>query len=189
MLGKNTGTQVLLVVDENRVLAKEWKQKLEQSGYRVCIVHDGRKALSWMKERKTSLVISDILLPEMDGFEICSTVKGDESFGDVAVMLLPSLSTPEEIILGLECGADGFIIRTKSTHYLVARNEHMEICSPQYRLEAAGDVLEKAGIDSKMLDGRIYDFSGKYYKVSGGKMKMFDALLSFFKSAVPKTIN
>src|SRR3989338_3735466 len=73
------------------------------------------------KEKKPVLVIADILMPEMDGYQLCRQIKSDEKYRDVPVILLTQLSDPKEVIKGLESGADDFISKPYNEELLLAR--------------------------------------------------------------------
>jgi len=62
-----------------------------------------------MRQHKPTVIISDIVIPKIDGYELCKQVKIDEKLKDIPVILLAALSNPVDVIRGLECGADNFI--------------------------------------------------------------------------------
>ena len=70
------------------------------------MAENGRQALALLGEHKPALIISDIVMPGMNGFELCRRLKADDSNGDIPVVLLTSLSDPADVLEGLECGAE-----------------------------------------------------------------------------------
>ncbi len=96
----------ILVVEDSPTQAEALKYMLEKHRYRVTTAVNGRKALAMLELQRPITVISDIVMPEMDGYELCRRIKGHREFHDVPVILLTALSNPEDVIMGLECGAD-----------------------------------------------------------------------------------
>ena len=101
----------ILIVEDSPTQAEHLKFVLERHGYRVFAARDGREALAAFEERAVELVISDIVMPEMDGYQLCSHIKQDARHKNVPVILLTSLSDPVDVIKGLECGADNFLVQ------------------------------------------------------------------------------
>jgi len=111
----------ILIVEDSRTQARQLESILKQIGYPVSIAYNGKEALSFAKRQKPTVVISDILMPEMDGYQLCKLMKIDEKLKDIPIVLLTQLSDPKEIIRGLECGADDFIIKPYNEELLLAR--------------------------------------------------------------------
>src|SRR5207244_10681992 len=107
----------ILIVEDSPTQAEKLKYILEQHDYQVSVTKQGQQALAWMEKRKPVLVISDIMMPEMDGYQLCRRIKEDNNFKDVPVILLTSLSDPVDVIKGLECGADHFITKPYDDNY------------------------------------------------------------------------
>lgn len=115
------GEGYILIVEDSRTQAKQLEEIVKQLGYHVCVAYSGREALSFLEKQKPVIVISDILLPDIDGYELCKQMKSDDKLKDIAVILLTQLSDPKEIIRGLACGADDFIIKPYNEEFLLAR--------------------------------------------------------------------
>jgi PleD family two-component response regulator len=99
----------LLVVEDSPSQAEKLKYILEKEGYKVSIAQNGKKALSLIQKEKPTVVITDIVMPEMDGYQLCEQIKKDEELKDIPVILLTALSGPSDVVRGLECGANHFI--------------------------------------------------------------------------------
>src|SRR5207249_5107327 len=97
-----------LIVEDSPTQAMLLQNILEKNGFRVTWVCNGKLALEHLKTHRPTLVITDIQMPVMDGYELCHAVKTDPELSGLPVMLLTSLSAPQDIIRGLECGADNF---------------------------------------------------------------------------------
>src|SRR5687767_9411859 len=101
----------ILIVEDSPTQALQLQHILEQHDCRVTIAPNGREALALLRQHKPMVVISDILMPEMDGYQLCRQIKADRQLADVSVILLTALSDPKDVIRGLECGADNFIVK------------------------------------------------------------------------------
>ncbi|MFZ3072830.1 MAG: response regulator, partial [Thermodesulfobacteriota bacterium] len=94
----------ILIVEDSRTQASQLADILIPLGYRISIAYNGKEALVLLKDHKPAIVVADILMPEMDGYELCKAIKSDSKFMDIPVLLLTQLSDPKEIIKGLESG-------------------------------------------------------------------------------------
>src|SRR3990170_9014172 len=122
----NSGIEIL-VVEDSPTQAEQLKHILEQHDYSVSVANNGKEALSLINKHKPTIVISDIIMPEMDGYQLCRQIKADENLTNIPVILLTSLSDPEDIVRGLECGADNFITKPYDEKYLLSRIQYILI--------------------------------------------------------------
>ncbi len=114
----------ILIVEDSAMQAKRLRMLLEEHGYRVIVAHDGREGIDEVRQhRDLSVIVSDIVMPVMDGYEMCRTIKRDESINHIPIILLTSLSNPEDVFLGLESGADSYISKPYEGKVLLARIE------------------------------------------------------------------
>ena len=105
----------ILVVEDDRFLRELMAQKLSGEGFEVTEATDGESALKKMKEKKPDLVLLDLILPGVDGFEVLSKVKNDPSLESIPVIILSNLGQKEDIERGLKLGADDYLIKAKFT--------------------------------------------------------------------------
>ena len=101
----------ILVVEDNRTQAEYLRFILKKAGYHVNIASNGYEALDLITSQRPDIVLTDIIMPEMDGYQLCKTIKGDEKTSDIPVILVTHLYDPVDVIKGLESGADNFIIK------------------------------------------------------------------------------
>ena len=163
----------ILVVEDSPTQAEGLKHIMERGGYRVRLARNGREALEAMEHRKPTIVITDIMMPEMDGLQLCRKIKEDERFREIPVILLTALSDPEDILRGLECGADNFITKPYDEQYLLTRTHHILI----------NDELRK---ESKMNMGVEIFFKGQKYFITSERQQILDLLISAYETAVMK---
>ena len=102
---------LILVAEDSITQSQRLQFILEQQGYRVIPAANGRLALEAAQRIKPALIISDVIMPEMSGYELCKRVKAEASLADVPVILVTTLSDPHDVIRGLECRADNFILK------------------------------------------------------------------------------
>jgi len=110
----------ILIVEDSPTQAEQLKYLLEKNGYRVFMAKNGREALGFIAESTPSLVISDIVMPEMNGYELCRQIKARERTKNIPVLLLTVLSNPEDVIESVSCGADSFLTKPYSEDYLLS---------------------------------------------------------------------
>lgn len=114
----NGGGMQLLVIDDDRKLCGLIKDYLEPLGYRVEFAHTGTEGVERATEEEFGAVILDVMLPELDGFEVLKEIRKTT---DVPVLMLTSRGDEADRIVGLEIGADDYLPKTFSTRELLAR--------------------------------------------------------------------
>jgi PAS domain S-box-containing protein len=119
----DTGEHVL-IVEDSATQAEKLRHLLEEDGYRVTAAATGTLALLAARQEKPALILSDIVMPEMDGYAFCKAVKSDDQLKDIPVILMTSLSSAGDVVKGLQCGADNFIRKPYEDKYLLARINH-----------------------------------------------------------------
>ena len=121
------------------------------------------------------MVVSDIMMPEMDGYQLCRRIKEDNNFKDVPVILLTSLSDPVDVIKGLECGADNFITKPYDENYLLSRIQYILINRKLYKS------------DKMQMEIEIF-FAGQKYFITSERQQILNLLLSTYETAVQKNL-
>ena len=111
----------LLVVDDERDILELIVYNLEREGYTVDAVTSGESALARATRNRPDLVVLDLMLPGLDGIEVCRRLKQDAATRDVPVIMLTAKSEDSDIVTGLEIGADDYITKPFSPRVLVAR--------------------------------------------------------------------
>ncbi len=110
--------QLILVVDDEPKIARLARDYLEKNGFRVLTAGDGQSALTTARREKPNLIILDLMLPIMDGREVCKILRRES---DVPIIMLTALSGEIDQVTGLEIGADDYITKPFSPRALVAR--------------------------------------------------------------------
>src|SRR5699024_3004685 len=112
-------SQKVLVVDDEQSIVTLLKYNIEQAGYQVIVAYDGVQALEKVNEEKPDLVVLDVMLPEMDGIEVCKTIRSDKN--QVPILMLTAKDDEFDRVLGLELGADDYMTKPFSPREVVAR--------------------------------------------------------------------
>ena len=99
----------ILVAEDSPTQAEHVEHLLSSNGYKVTSARNGKQALAAARNHKPTLIISDVVMPEMDGFTLCKHIKSSPELRDIPVILVTSLSTPQDVVNGLVSGADNFI--------------------------------------------------------------------------------
>ena len=97
-----------LVVDDEKLIVKGLKFSLEQEGYEVDCAYDGQEAVDKCKEKEYDIVLLDLMLPILSGYEVCQQVR---EFSDMPIIMLTAKGDDMDKILGLEYGADDYITK------------------------------------------------------------------------------
>lgn len=111
----------VLIVDDEPNILELVKFNLEREGYRVTTVENGREALDRVKASPPDLVILDIMLPGMDGLEVCRNMQKEERTRNIPIIMLTARAEEMDKVLGLELGADDYLTKPFSPRELVAR--------------------------------------------------------------------
>jgi DNA-binding response OmpR family regulator len=108
----------ILVVDDDRKIVDLVRLYLERDGYRVFAAYDGLEALKLAHQKRPDLIVLDLLLPEVDGLDVCRILQTD---GETPIIMLTAKTTEDDKLIGLELGADDYVTKPFSPRELVAR--------------------------------------------------------------------
>jgi DNA-binding response OmpR family regulator len=126
----------VMVVDDKRKTAKALAGFLSSGGYQVSIAHSGPEALDRLGKEEPDLVLLDVMMPEMNGYEVCRRIKSNPATLFLPVVLLTALNEKEERVKGLRAGADEFVSKPPDRHELLTRVRSLT------RVKALHDALE-----------------------------------------------
>jgi len=111
----------ILVVEDDRDISELITYNLEREGYEIACLYDGNQVVDFVRKRKPEVIILDLMLPEVDGIEICRTLKSDADTKHVPIVMLTAKSEEADVVVGLQMGADDYIAKPFSPKVLVAR--------------------------------------------------------------------
>ena len=161
----------ILIAEDSPTQAQRLRHILEQQGFAVVAATNGRQAIAAAQKRKPALIISDIIMPEMDGYELCSRVKADPGLADIPVILVTTMSSPEDVIRGLECRADNFILKPYDERYLLGRVQFVLVNREMRQTDQPGMGLE------------IF-FNGRKHFITADRLQILNLLLSTYDAAM-----
>ncbi|MFZ3385159.1 MAG: response regulator [Candidatus Methanoperedens sp.] len=173
-MNSNNGEEIL-ITEDSPTQAQMLKFLLEKHDYRVLAANNGKEALAMIKTHKPALVISDIVMPEMNGYELCRHIKETDNLKDIPVILLTALSDPDDVLKGLECGANNFVTKPYEEKHLVSRVKSIL----SNRMQQKNETIHP-GI--KIL------FGGKEYVITAQPRQILTLLLSTYEAAVQKNL-
>ncbi len=161
----------ILIVEDSPTQAERLRRLIQSVRYKARVAGNGRLALEAIAAHKPHLVLSDIVMPEMDGYELCRAIKADPAMRDIPVILVTSLNDPKDIIRGIECGADNFIRKPYAEDYLLNRIGHML-------------VNQKLRKDQNMEVGIALYLGEQKHFINAERQQILDLLISTYEQAV-----
>ncbi|HJV64196.1 MAG TPA: response regulator [Geomonas sp.] len=163
----------ILIVEDSPTQAELLEQLLLNEGYQVTWARNGREGLLKARELLPDLVVSDIVMPEMTGFQLCQEMKNDPRLSSIPVILLTSLNDPEDVIRGLECRADNFLTKPYDEQYLLMRIRQ---------------ILSTRNLpdNDNAQAGTLVFFAGTQYRIRADRKQILSLLLSTYETAVNK---
>lgn len=170
-----TGKAIVLIVEDSLTQAMKLQHLLEQRQFEVFRASNGRKALAKLAARRPTLVITDINMPEMDGYDLCVHIKESDEFRDLPVILLTSLSEPKDILRGLECGADSFVVKPYDDDFLLSRIQAV-LRHLKTRNQTDGKPVAEV------------HYSGQTYRLKTDWLQSIELLISTYETAVQKNL-
>jgi PAS domain S-box-containing protein len=165
----------ILVVEDSPTQAQQLAYVLDGRGYGVEIARDGVAALESLARLKPALVLTDVVMPEMDGYELCRRIKANPALQDLPVILVTSLSDPGDVVRGLECGADNFIVKPYHEEELLSRIEYIL-------------ANQRLGQNERAEMGVEIVFAGRRHFIKSGRLQILNLLLTTYDTAVRKNL-
>jgi signal transduction histidine kinase len=162
------GLRVLVVEDSPTQTAK-LQAILEFAGLEVACANDGEQALGMLEGTPIDLVISDIVMPGMSGYDLCRRIKALPASAALPVVLLSAHKDPMDIIRGLECGADGFLPKPYQ---------------PEQIIDRVRTIFANRELRANVSEGVQIAFLGEHFEVTARTEQILDLLISTFEDAV-----
>jgi two-component system alkaline phosphatase synthesis response regulator PhoP len=111
----------ILIVDDEPSIVVPLEFLMKREGYDVVVAEDGQAALDALARSTPDLVILDVMLPKVSGFDVCRQIRGDPRWGGLKILMLTAKGRESEMQKGMELGADAYVTKPFSTRDLVAR--------------------------------------------------------------------
>jgi PAS domain S-box-containing protein len=163
----------ILIVEDIDAQAFMLRHILEEEGYEVSSADNGQSGLEMTREIRPMLVISGVKIPEMSGHELCRQIRADPTLGSIPVILVTSLTDPNEVLLGLQSGADSFVIKPYERSHMLARVQHA--LSTQ-----VGLTLPDGGPPAEIF------FHGERHQIRASRTQILSLLMSTYDAALQR---
>ncbi|WP_439814664.1 response regulator [Zavarzinia sp. CC-PAN008] len=161
----------VLIAEDSPTQAAQLTFYLESNGIEVIAARDGEEGLALAASSRPDLVISDIVMPGMDGYALCRAIKRTAGLADVPVILVTALSSPHDVFKGLDAGADNFIVKPYDEDLLLSRVNYL----------LNNRTLRKLG---KLQVGVEIELSGQRHFITAERQQILDLLISTYEQAV-----
>jgi DNA-binding response OmpR family regulator len=161
----------ILIVEDSPTQAEQLRYMLEQHSYIVAVANSGKQAQEHIDKHTPTLIITDIVMPEMSGYELCQNIKSDEKTRDIPVILLTALTNAEDVLEGLACGADNFISKPYNEQYLLSNIANILI-----NMKLRKNERVRIGVEIQ--------FGGKNRFITADQQQMLSMLISTYEAAV-----
>lgn len=165
----------VLVAEDSFVQAKKVKRFFDNQSIRCVVCKNGSEALQKARDEKPELIVSDLVMPIMNGYEFCKSIKVDPKLSDVPFIILTSLNDPMDIIRGLQAGADNFITKPYEEEYLLTRINYL-IANRHVRMMGSGDMSMEIV------------FQEQRFTINSDKKQILDLLLSVYEAAINRNM-
>ncbi|OQY37494.1 MAG: DNA-binding response regulator [Anaerolineaceae bacterium 4572_5.2] len=161
----------ILVVDDEPKIVKLARDYLEKNGFRVISAGDGNTALAMARQEKPALIILDLMLPGMDGFDVCRTLRRESG---VPIIMLTARSEESDQLIGLELGADDYIVKPFSPRALIARTRAVLRRVQGNLHQPAAICIGSLEVD---LESHTVTLAGKKIHLTRSEFKLLAALV------------
>ena len=191
----------ILVVEDDLKQAELIRLYLEREGHAVAVVHDGRAALEHARQKGPDLVVLDVMLPKVDGLDVCRVLRHESV---VPIVVLTARSTEDDLLLALDLGADDYITKPYSPRELVARvrtvlRRAAAGGAPRDEVVEVGDLTVDRGRHEVRLPGARVDVTPTEFKLLAllagspgrafSRQRLLDAALGFDHYALERTVD
>jgi two-component system sensor histidine kinase/response regulator len=133
----------IIIVDDNPNNLQVLGKTLKKENYHVEFATDGKTALEWINNQDFDLILLDIMMPEMDGYEVCRIIRTDKKYDNIPVIFLTAETSKESVLKGFEIGAQDFVTKPFDSRELLARvRTHLEIKYSREQLQTLNKHLE-----------------------------------------------
>ena len=178
MLNEDFNNKIsILVVEDSPTQAEQIHYELEKKDYIVTLTYNGEEAFEWLQSTQNlpDVIVSDVMMPKMDGYELCKAIRQDERFSKIPIVLLTSLSEPEDIIKSIEAGANKFLTKPFNAKRLADVINELYINTQRRNVE-------------RMEMGIRLVFGGKDFLITAEKVQILDLLISSYEESYYQNI-
>ncbi|OZG71147.1 PAS domain S-box protein [Hahella sp. CCB-MM4] len=161
----------ILIVEDSLTQALQLQALLEENHASVVVASNGEEALKLVSDHPPTLIISDIMMPKMDGYTLCKHLKNNPETEAIPVILVTTLTDPQDVIQGLLCGADNFIRKPYDEEYLMSRIQYF-----------MANIRHREHDRVKM--GVEVILGGKRHFITSARQQILDLLISTYEEGI-----
>ncbi|MBI4350262.1 MAG: hybrid sensor histidine kinase/response regulator [Elusimicrobia bacterium] len=159
----------ILIVDDTVEIAATLKFTLQQSGYDASICYSGKEVLARIAEDRPDVVMLDVMMPGLNGFDVCRLLKDDPATREIPVIMLSALKEVEDKVRGLDCGADDFLTKPCRDLEVLARlRAHLRVKELHEELKASHEELKKlSALKDNLTQLIVHDLKNPLFSAKG----------------------
>jgi DNA-binding response OmpR family regulator len=161
----------ILIVEDDPGIQMSLQDEFESEGYQVFVANDGAKGLSMTKEKKPDLIILDIMLPELDGYEVCKRLRKEGN--NTPIIMLTAKNKEIDKVLGLEFGADDYVTKPFSLRELLARVKSIFRRIEDHPTEIHSFCIGETEFDFKKYEARMRGQKIEYTPLEFQMLRLF----------------
>ena len=165
----------ILVIDDEKDLIELVRYNLEKEGFDVIAATDGQSGLDVVRKHRPDLVVLDLMMPGLDGIQVCQQLRADPRAGRIPVIMLTAKATEADRIVGLELGADDYITKPFSPREVVAR---IKAVLRRTTTQASPAQLIRSGDLVMDLSGHDVTFRGQHISLTATEFRILEFLAS-----------
>ena len=163
----------ILIAEDSPTQSQRLRYILEMQGYAVRAAADGLEALELAAQFRPAMIISDVVMPRVDGYELARRIKADPATRDIPIILVTTMSDPQDVISGLQCGADNFVIKPYEERYLLDRVRYVLV------------NREIRGAEDTGMGVEVY-FNARRHFITADRLQILNLLLSTYDAAIQR---
>ena len=177
----------ILIVEDERDIARMLDYNLKKEGYRTVLAHEGSAAPLLAAKERPRLILLDLMLPGLDGLEVCRRIKMDAKTASIPIIMLTAKGEESDKVVGLEMGADDYVTKPFSIKELVSRVKAVlrraAVCGEALEFYRAGDLELDCSRVLALVKGKPADLTAREFELlkalmaAGGRMLSRAALL------------
>ncbi|MBU6531025.1 response regulator transcription factor [Streptomyces mayonensis] len=170
----------VMVAEDDADQAELVRRYVEHEGHEVTLVHDGRTALDLLRGRCPDLLVLDVMMPRVDGLDVCRVVRADPRLAHLPVLMLTARSSEDDLLLGLDLGADDYMTKPFSPRELMARIRSLlrrseRVPDAEAAREARGPVLRAGPVSVDRARHEAWAY-GRAIHCTPGEFRLLDML-------------
>lgn len=161
----------ILIAEDSPTQAEHLRWLLEQNGFGVLVARDGEEAIAIAKQEHPAIIVSDVVMPKVNGYDLCRMVKSDPDLSDIGFLVVTTLSSSNDVFNGLVAGADDFLVKPYQEDQLIQRIQHL--------------------LTSKKSDGQQdrraplnVDLAGTHFTINSTRQQVTNFLVSTYEEAM-----